>query len=257
MPWNPDLYNQFKAIRYRPFYDLADLIKPSDMRGAVDLGCGTGEQTAMLASRFPEINFLGIDASAEMLEKATSYTEKNLQFERQTIEDFLTSQSKWDILFSNAALQWVDQHDALFPKLLARLNPHGQLVVQMPVQTENLLNRILLNLINEEPFITYLKGWQRPSPVLSLDQYAQILFDQGMMDIELVQKVYPIIADNYETLFDFIAGSALVPYMERLNNEQKEDLTKMFKERIEAAFPRLPAIYAFKRLLIYARKGRA
>ncbi|MEZ0130497.1 trans-aconitate methyltransferase, partial [Flavobacterium sp. LBUM151] len=62
MPWNPEIYNKFKNIRYQPFYDLIDFIKPMETMKAIDLGCGTGEQTAILADKFPEANFLGVDS---------------------------------------------------------------------------------------------------------------------------------------------------------------------------------------------------
>jgi len=66
--------------------------------------------------------------------------------------------------------------------------------------------------------------------------------------------VYPIIADDHETLFNFISGSALIPYLERLDEEQQKSFTAEFKKRIEKNFPKLPAIYAFKRILMYGRK---
>jgi trans-aconitate 2-methyltransferase len=255
MPWNPEIYNKFKNIRYLPFYDLTAYIKPAKAMKAIDLGCGTGEQTAILADKFKEANFLGVDSSAEMLEKSKLLETENLHFRQSTINDILESDEKWDLIFSNAALQWEDDHNSLFPKLITLINPQGQFAVQMPSQKENILNEILLELVGEEPFATYLKGWKRISPLLSIDEYAQILFDEGLEDIQILQKVYPIIAQDHDTLYDFISGSALVPYMERLNEEQKEIFTNAFKERIATHFPKLPALYAFKRILLYGRRS--
>jgi trans-aconitate 2-methyltransferase len=254
MPWDPKVYNKFKDIRYQPFYDLIALIQPAQPMNAVDLGCGTGEQTAILAEKFPDANFLGIDASAEMLKESSNALASNLRFRQSDIETFAESSETWDLIFSNAALQWADDHEVLFPKLIGKLVSGGQFAIQMPVQTDNILNRLLLDLVNEEPFNGYLNGWSRVSPVLSMDAYAQILFDAGIGKIEVIQKVYPIIASDHETLYNFIAGSALIPYMERLNAEQTEIFTESFRKRIAAAFPKLPAIYAFKRLLLYGRK---
>lgn len=254
MPWNPEIYNKFKNIRYQPFYDLTDLVVSVDGMKAVDLGCGTGEQTAILSKKFEDAIFLGVDASAEMLVQSKALENNNLRFRQATTEQTMAAGEKWDLIFSNAALQWSDHHEVLFPKLIEQLNPQGQFAVQMPVQPENLLNQILSDLVGEEPFKRNLLGWARNSPVLSMDAYAQILFDAGLEDIQVIKKVYPIIAEDHETLYDFISGSALIPYVERLDGVQKVFFIKTFKERIAVRFPKLPAIYAFKRLLLYGRK---
>ena len=88
-----------------------------------------------------------------------------------------------------------------------------------------------------------------------MDEYTQILFDNGIKDIEIYQKVYPQIAENVDDLYDFISGSAMVPYLEILDEENKEGFIQEFKKRIEEAYKSFPAIYAFNRLLIYGRKG--
>jgi len=254
MPWNPDVYNQFKNIRFKPFYDLAELITNEKQMKAVDLGCGTGEQTAILTDKFPDAVFTGIDSSPEMLEKSKTLENERLHFRLATTEEVLGADENWDLMFSNAALQWSDNHEELFPKLISKLNTGGQLAVQMPYQPENTLNKILFELADEEPFRTQLNGWNRPSAVLSIDEYAQILFDNGIQDMNLSQKIYPIIAEDHETLFSFISGSALIPYLEKLDEEQQKTFTEEFKQRIRKNFPKLPTIYAFKRILLYGRK---
>ena len=254
MPWNPEIYNTFKDLRNKPFYDLMDFIKLPEASTAVDLGCGTGEQTAILAEKFSKTDFLGIDSSAEMLVQSKSLETANLHFERMSVEDIVESNKNWDLVFSNAALQWSDNHDVLFLQLINLLNSKGQFAVQMPIQKENLLNKILYQLAEEDPFKTYFKGWRRDSPVLSMDQYAQIMFDGGLEEIQIMEKVYPIIAHDHDTLYNFISGSALIPYLELLQDDQKQCFIKAFKIRIEEKFPKLPAIYAFKRILLYGKK---
>ncbi|MGG5208204.1 methyltransferase domain-containing protein [Chryseobacterium sp. MIQD13] len=254
MPWNPDVYNQFKNIRFKPFYDLAELITDEKDMKAVDLGCGTGEQTAILTEKLTHATFTGIDSSPEMLEKSKTLENNRLHFRLAATEEMLNADENWDLIFSNAALQWSDDHQQLFPKLISKLNSGGQLAIQMPYQPGNILNRILFELADEEPFQTQLNGWNRPSAVLTIDEYAQILFDNGIEDLNLSQKVYPIIAEDHETLYNFISGSALIPYLEKLNGEQQKAFTAEFKQRIETKFPKLPAIYAFKRILMYGRK---
>ena len=255
MPWDPEIYNKFKDLRNKPFYDLMDFIKEAESSSAIDLGCGTGEQTAILSKKFSKTNFIGIDSSVEMLAKSKSLETENLHFELANVEDIAGSDKKWDLVFSNAALQWSDHHEVLFPKLINSIHSKGQFAVQMPVQKENSLNKILYQLADEEPFKTCFKGWRRDSPVLSMDQYAQIMFDGGLEDIQIMEKVYPIIANNHEALYDFISGSALIPYIELLHEGEKEMFVNTFKKRIALHFPKLPAIYAFKRILLYGKKG--
>lgn len=255
MPWNPEVYNQFKDIRYRPFFDLMNMITDDRLKTAVDIGCGTGEQTAILANKFNATDFLGIDASAEMLADTAKLQGDNLRFKSKTIEDFATDASQWDLIFSNAALQWSDSHKSLFPQLISKLNYRGQFAVQMPFQHENVLNKILLEIATRRPFADLLGGYSRVSPVLSIDEYATILFENGLQELNISLKVYPIIATSAKELYDFISGSALIPYMERLDATGQALLQAAFIENIEQHFPKFPAIYSFKRLLMYGVKG--
>jgi trans-aconitate 2-methyltransferase len=250
MTWDPKKYNEFKEDRFKPFGDLTSHIINKPNLKVIDLGCGTGELTKKLSEKFTDSIVLGIDNSAEMLAKTTN--QENLKFKQLSIPDQLNEETKWDLIFSNAALQWIDNHHELFPKIISRINPKGQLAVQMPQQNENILNKILLNLVQEEPYCSYLHNWTRPSPVLTLDEYAKILFDNGGKDLVLYEKVYPLISDKKDTFFDFISGSALTVYQERLQENEFEELAAEFKKRIDSYFPAIPSIYAFKRLIIYA-----
>ncbi|NCI50825.1 methyltransferase domain-containing protein [Sediminibacterium roseum] len=251
MPWNPDVYNQFKEKRYEPFYDLLGHIHAKPAMRILDLGCGTGELTKVLSDKFEGSTVLGVDDSAEMLSKAP--TQPNLSFALRSVEAQLRRAEKWDAIVANASLQWVGDHKALFPELIAHLAPGGQLAVQMPSQKENALNQLLHKLVHEEPYYEVLKNNIHYSPVLSLDEYTQLLYAHAAKDVLIYQKVYPIIARSVDTLYDFISGSALVPYMERLDEEMKPGFTKQFKERIAEHFSAAPMVYAFKRVMIVGR----
>ncbi|WP_158963328.1 methyltransferase domain-containing protein [Myroides fluvii] len=254
MPWNPVVYNKFKQVRFLPFFDLSAMIQETPIMKSVDLGCGTGEQTALLVEKFKQATFIGIDSSVEMLEQAALLKSDRLEFQCQTIENFVETNESWDVIFSNAALQWSDNHQDLFPKLIAKLNSGGQFVVQMPYQPENILNKLLYTLAESEPYRTQLKGWNRPSSVLALDDYAQIMFDGGLSQLSISQRIYPIIAQDHHTLYEFIAGSALIPYLERLEEDKKALFIAAFKAEIANSFKKLPALYAFKRILLYGKK---
>ncbi|WEK69337.1 MAG: methyltransferase domain-containing protein [Candidatus Chryseobacterium colombiense] len=254
MPWNPDVYNQFKETRNLPFFDLMQFVSSEGLKKAIDIGCGTGEQTHILSEKFPNTEFLGIDSSSEMLEKSKAFENELLSFEQKTVEELYNSTDKWDLIFSNAALQWSDDHKKLFPKLLSLLSENGQFAVQMPLQTENMLNQILFQLASEEPYKTHLQSWNRVSPVLSLDEYSGMMFEYGLKNLHISVRVYPIIAEDVVKFFQFISGSALIPYLERLEGNIKQHFIEEYKKRIAEKFEKFPAIYAFKRILLYGRK---
>lgn len=250
MPWNPDKYNEYQKVREKPFFDLISHLQHNPKMKVADLGCGTGNLTSILADKFEDADVTGIDSSETMLSKATF---KNVRFERKTVEAQLNEATKWDLIISNATMQWIDDHNSFFPLMISRLNIGGQLAIQMPSQTENLLNKILFALVQEQPYADALKGWKRASPVLSIDEYATIMFEQGGSDIIINQKMYPIITQTSNDLYEFISGTALVPYFERLDGLEKENFICEFKHRIAIQFPKMPAIYAFKRMIIYAK----
>lgn len=256
MPWDPVKYNQFKQIRFKPFFDLMAMMQEEGLAEAVDLGCGTGEQTRILSERFPAAHFTGVDSSAQMLAGIDEGISSRLGFQQNTIESYLNRQppQTMDLVFSNAALQWCDDHEVLFPKVLGLLRKGGQLAVQMPVQPENVIFQLLLQLVEESPFKEALHGWKRISPVMSVDRYTTLMFEAGLVDLQIIQKVYPVIADKVDVLYDYTAGTTLVPYMDRLESGLQIQLKEAFKEKIASHFGKFPAIYAFKRLLLYGRK---
>ncbi|MCK5391165.1 MAG: methyltransferase domain-containing protein, partial [Deltaproteobacteria bacterium] len=104
MSWNPELYHKFQKERFEPFKDLMDLMVVREGLSALDLGCGTGELTEMVLDMLPESEALGIDSSKEMLEKASMKKRPGLNFELCPIEK---ASGGWDLIFSNAAIQWV------------------------------------------------------------------------------------------------------------------------------------------------------
>jgi trans-aconitate 2-methyltransferase len=254
MSWNPKLYNQFKEIRYKPFFDLAELISNDNLQNCVDIGCGTGEQTSILSQRFANSTFLGIDSSQEMLAESRQFENENLHFKLMKIEEFSNTDSTWDLIFSNAALQWSEDHEELFPKIISKLRNGGQLAVQMPFQKENTLNQILFDMASEKPFADLLGGFRHDSPLLNIDEYTNILFHNGLKDLTILLKVYPIIANSETDLFNFISGSALIPYLERLAIKEKEIFVSAYKQRIKKHFKSFPAIYPFKRILMHGTK---
>lgn len=252
MAWNPDTYNKFKDERFMPFYDLLALIKPRPGMEIIDLGCGTGELTGKLAGAFPDATVLGIDSSAEMLSKSKAFENDKVRFECRSIEEEAASGNKWDLVFSNAAIQWVEDHESLIPKIISTIRPGGQLVIQMPAQHHNISNRLLNALADEAPFNEILKNWKRLSPVLEIDEYARILFENGSKSMTAYEKIYPLVLKDSNAVYDWVSGTALIPYIERLDGDTKALFISRYKALLKSHFDKSPAFYPFKRILLEA-----
>jgi trans-aconitate 2-methyltransferase len=252
MPWNPDQYHKFQSERSAPFDDLLKLVDVLPRLKVVDLGCGTGELTRRLADSLPNSEVLGIDNSPQMLAKADSVKRAGLTFE---LGDQASLSGSWDLIFSNAALQWSKNHQALIPHLYQQLAPGGQIAVQVPSNHTHISHQLILQTAQEEPFNSSLKGFVRYAPVLPIDQYAQILFDLGAENIVVFEKVYAHVLENSDAVVEWVSGTALVPYFERLGTD-KENFLEVIRKKFHAAMPGSPILYPFKRTLFSARKPR-
>ena len=246
MPWNPERYHQFQQERSQPFVDLLQLVQRREGLRVIDLGCGTGELTRRLADALPGSDVLGLDSSPEMLAKAAQQARPGLRFERGTIE---TVEGAWDLIFSNAALHWVEHHAALIPRLFSLLHPGGQVVVQVPSNFSHPSHTLIVETIREEPFAKAMGGWVRSAPVLSIEEYAQLLYGQGAVDITVFEKVYPHVLQDADAMADWTSGTALVPYFERLPQALHEPFMVRYRERLRQRFPTSPVFYAFRRTL--------
>ncbi|HSG41823.1 MAG TPA: methyltransferase domain-containing protein [Anaerolineales bacterium] len=250
MPWNPDLYQKFQAQRSAPFYDLLALVDVRENLKVVDLGCGSGNLTRELADTLPNSHVTGLDSSPQMLEKTASLSTPNLIFEQG---DQSTLTGEWDLIFSNAALQWSENHTELIPMLHDRLKPGGQIAVQIPSNHNHISHQIYRESAEEDMFKFVLQGFQRIAPVLTIDNYANILFDCGAEDINIFEKIYPHVLENADAVVEWISGTALVPYFERIG-EHKEAFVESIREKMRAAMPDSPVFYPFRRILFSARK---
>ena len=250
MPWDPTQYHKFQAERSAPFFDLLALVEVRPNLKVVDLGCGTGELTRHIVDTLPNSNVTGIDNSPQMLEKASQHSISNLRFQ-QGDQSQLTGE--WDLIFSNAALQWSENHSELIPRLYERLAPGGQIAVQVPSNHNHISHQIYRETASEEIFKFILNGFQRYAPVLSIDDYARIFFNCGAEQIVVFEKVYAHVLENADAVVEWISGTALVPYFERLG-EHKDKFVQAIREKMRAAMPDSPVFYPFRRTFFSARK---
>lgn len=245
----------FQEVRSAPAHHLQAMIPDLDYRQIVDLGCGTGEQTLTLARRFPQARVLGLDSSPEMLSRAPVQQAPNLSFAQGDIRDL---GGHYDLIYSNAALQWLPDHEALLPALWTLLQPGGVLAVQIPANHEHPSHRLLSE--TAQDFEAELGGYSRfgtaygASPVLSPARYAEVLDALGATRIEALSRVYPVVLDGADGLIQWTRGTALVPYLSRLDSQEAERFVAAYRARLQQTFPGERLYYAFTRVLFTARK---
>jgi trans-aconitate 2-methyltransferase len=251
MPWNHDKYHQFQSQRSAPFFDLLELVDVRPNLKVVDLGCGTGKLTRHLTDSLPNSDVLGLDSSQQMLERSEEFVHPGLRFEMGNQSEL---DGQWDLIFSNAALQWSDNHEKLIPYLFNHLKPGGQIAVQVPSNFSSTTHQTIFKIADQEPFVSVLGGWNRQPSVLSIEAYADLLFREGAEDILVFEKVYPHVLENADAIVDWISGTALLPYFERLGN-QKEDFIAAIRQELRVAMPDEPVFYPFRRTFFSARKA--
>ena len=149
--WDPDRYLTYADERGRPFVELLARVDAADPATVVDLGCGPGNLTALLVERWPGARVVGLDSSAEMIEKARATTPA-VDFRVADLRDWATGADQVDVLVSNATLQWVPGHLELLPDLVARVNPGGWLAFQVPGNFDEPSHTIRAELAAQAPY---------------------------------------------------------------------------------------------------------
>lgn len=251
MPWDPVQYEKFKKERAAPFEDLLAMIDVREGMSVIDLGCGPGPLTKRLADTFPGSDVLGIDSSQEMLEQASELARPGLRFEQRAIEDV---DGEWDLVFTHAAIQWLKDHASLIPRLLSLVRPGGQLAVQLPSNFSHPTHILIDEVGAEEPFRSGLDGYVHRWGVLDVEEYAELLHASGGSDLTVFEKVYPHVLEDADALADWMSGTALVPYMERLPEELHEPFMDAYRVLLRTRFNAEPVFFGFRRILFVAKR---
>jgi trans-aconitate 2-methyltransferase len=255
--WDPAQYDRFRDERTRPFFDLLDLVRPKEAMRVVDLGCGTGELTRTLHERLGARDTLGVDSSPAMLERSRSFEGGGLRFERREIGDLLaaTEPGRWDLVFSNAALHWLPDHESLLARLTAALAPGGQLAVQVPANHDHPSQIVAGEVAAEPPFREALQGFVRRSPVFPPEDYAVRLEGLGYPEQHVRLVVYGHRLASREDVVEWVKGTLLTDYQKRMPEELFPRFLERYRERLR---PRLsdaqPFFLTYKRLLFWAQR---
>lgn len=252
MPWDPKLYAAFAAPRLRPALDLLNRVDAPSPERVVDLGCGTGNVTRLLAARWPGAKVVGVDSSTEMLRAAAA--EPSAITWIQGDANTWTPDRPVDVLFSNAALHWLDDHQSLFPRLIAMLAPGGTLAVQMPHNHYAASHVVMADTVEAGPWAARLRPLARRFPVGDADFYYGLLAPvAGRLDIWETEYLHVLEGDN--PVVTWTMGTALRPLLDALAEPERGEFLAEYSRRIAAAYPRRAdgrTLFPFRRLFVVA-----
>jgi trans-aconitate 2-methyltransferase len=251
--WNPEQYERFRAEREQPFHDLVALITRRPAGRVVDLGCGTGLLTAALHHELHAGETLGVDSSDAMLERARALGVSGVRFVRGDITEW-EPDAPADVVFSNAALQWLPDHPALFKRLTGMLAPGGELAVQVPANFDHVSHALAAQVAGEEPYASAMGHYVRTFAVLAPEAYATLLHELGFATQTVRLQVYGHVLESVDSVVEWVRGTLLTDYASRLPDALYTQFVERYRERLHASLgDQRPYFYPFKRILLWGR----
>ena len=254
--WDPSQYLKFAAPRLRPALDLLSRVDSEAPAAVYDLGCGAGAATQLLAARWPAAAVTGVDSSPAMLSRARREEGgAAITWVESDLAGWAPSDAA-DVLFSNAALHWLEDHDQLFPRLVGCLRAGGVLAVQMPRNHEAPSHACMAEAARAGPWRARLEPVLRPSPVEAPDAYHEILAPLAAA-VDIWETEYTHVLDGDNPVLEWTKGTALRPLLEALEVGERERFLAEYAARLSDAYPRRPdgtTLFPFRRLFIVARR---
>ena len=258
--WEPGQYERFKAERSQPFHDLVALLRPAPGGRAVDLGCGTGELTRVLHEQVGAAETVGIDSSASMFGQAGAFAGGGLSFAAGDIAevDLDRTGGPVDVVFANAALQWVPDHEAVLERWVGLLCPGGQLAVQVPANLHHPSHRVIAELATEAPFVDAGDGPPPEDPVRSVlapERYAEVLHRLGFADQHVRLQVYGHVLPAVDDVVEWTKGTSLTRMRRHFSTDVYDAFVAAYRDRRVAELgDQRPYFYAFRRILMWATR---
>lgn len=252
--WGSDQYLKFKNQRTQPAIDLAKRIQITDPQHILDIGCGPGNSTSVLKAAFPNAHILGVDNSENMIQKAKA-AHTGMEFRLMSVDDICSGSATYDVIFSNACLQWVPNHKEIVPMLFNKLNKNGMLAVQVPINLQEPLFQVISETVKEKKW-NFSALAQEPNAALSGAEYFDIL--SSITDqFDVWETVYYHNMPSIGAMIEWVKGSRLLPYIQALNEIEAQRLIEEIWEKTLNIYKKQKngeIIFRFRRLFFTATR---
>jgi trans-aconitate 2-methyltransferase len=253
--WDPTQYTRYADERGRPFLDLLARVGATDPRRVVDLGCGPGNLTALLAQRWPAAAVEGLDSSPEMIERARA----DVPAVRFSVGDVRawTMPDDCDVVISNAALQWVPGHLDLVRDWAAALPPDGWLALQVPANFDAPSHALMRSLVASPRWAPLVGDVLRHDLVATPTRYAELLLDAGLQ-VDVWETTYLHLLQGDDPVLEWVRGTGLRPVLAALSSDAGE-FEREYAALLREAYPRTAhgTVFEFRRLFAVAHKAAA
>ena len=253
--WNSSQYLRFEQQRTQPAIDLAKKIRVKNPREILDVGCGPGNSSHVLKTIFPHANITGLDSSKDMIKKAESAYPDIMFRQCDAVRELSESKEKYDVIFSNACLQWLPNHEKLIGNMLNALHENGELAVQMPMNQNEKAYQIMEEIICDPKW--NIAG-DPPERITSLSPEAYFdLLSRHATDFEIWETTYYHRMATCRSIVEWVKGARLRPYLDALDAKSGARLEQELFERISKAYAvraNEEIIFKFKRLFFIAAK---
>jgi trans-aconitate 2-methyltransferase len=236
LSWSAKQYVAFEDERTRPVRDLLGALPPIDAHTVIDIGCGPGNSTEVLAERYPQSRISGTDSSADMIAAARRRLPR-IQFEVQDLQDWHDA-GPFDVILANAVLQWVPNHQILLPTLIEKLAPGGALAVQMPDNLEEPAHRLMREVAAAGPWAAKLaQSAGARAPLKGAVWYYELLRPL-CAKVDLWRTTYHhSLAGGAAAVVDWFKGSGLRPFLEPLSTVERDAYLERYTAAIARAYP--------------------
>jgi trans-aconitate 2-methyltransferase len=253
VPWDPAQYLKFAGHRLRPAIDLLSHIDAEDPAEVYDLGAGAGNVTRLIKDRWPDAHVTGVDDSQEMLAKAAAAAPE-ITWQRADLAAWQPA-GRADVIYSNAALHWIVDHDRLFQDLVAALAPGGVLAVQMPRNFSAPSHTAIAEAARSGPWRARLAPLLRPAPVAEPAFYFDLLAPR-VAALDIWETEYLQVLEGENPVKEWTKGTWLRPLLDALAEPERSGFEAAYAALVARAYPPRAdghTLFPFRRLFIVAR----